>query len=64
MDEQEGRWHSRQPTWLATALRDRAEAALDRAVETANVDFKESARWSTLKWKIIKTVLGMGEPQD
>jgi predicted HTH transcriptional regulator len=45
-------------------LRDRVEAALDRAVETANVDFKESAKWSTLKWKIIRTVLGMGNLRD
>jgi hypothetical protein len=45
-------------------LRDRVEAALDRAVETANVDFKESAKWPTLKWKIIKAVLGMGNLRD
>lgn len=45
-------------------LRERVEAALDRAVETANIDFKESAKWPTLKWKIIKTVLGMGNLRD
>lgn len=47
-----------------TRLRERIEAALDRAVEAPNVDFKESARWVTLKWTIVKTVLGMGNLRD
>lgn len=45
-------------------LRERVDAALGRAVETASVDFKESATWSTLRWKIVKTVLGMGNLRD
>lgn len=45
-------------------LRERVEAALDRAMETPSVDFKESASWTTLKWKVVKTVLGMGNLRD
>lgn len=45
-------------------VRERIEAALDRVVESSNVDFKASAPWAALKWKIVKTVLGMGNLRD
>lgn len=41
-------------------LRERVDAALDRALEAPDVDFKESAPWEDVKWKIVKTTLGMG----
>jgi hypothetical protein len=41
-------------------LKERVDAARDRALEAPDVDFKESALWDDLKWKIVKAVLGMG----
>src|SRR3954463_2221297 len=45
-------------------LKERVEAALDRAIEEPQIDFKESATWDTLKWKITKSVLGMGNLRE
>lgn len=38
--------------------------ALDRCQEGQDIDFKESASWKELKWRIIKTSLGMGNLRD
>lgn len=46
------------------SLHERALSALDRCQELQGVDFKESAAWQVLQWKIIKTVLGMGNLRD
>lgn len=45
-------------------LGDRALMALQRCEETQSVDFKRSSDWDTLKWRIIETVLGMGNLRD
>ena len=45
-------------------LHERVENALDRLQEAPDIEFKESASWTTLKWKIIKTALAMGNLQD
>ncbi len=45
-------------------LRERVEAALDRALEEPQIDFKESAPWESLKWSITKSVLGMGNLRE
>ena len=45
-------------------LHERAVFALNRCQESQGVDFKESAPWDALKWRIIKTVLGMGNLRD
>ena len=45
-------------------LRDRALAAIYRCQETQSVDFKRSGGWDSLKWRIIETVLGMGNLRD
>ncbi len=42
----------------------RAVGALETCQESQGVDFKESAAWEVLKWKVIKTVLGMGNLRD
>jgi predicted HTH transcriptional regulator len=42
------------------SLEERVDAALDRALEAPDVDFKESAPWDGLKWKIVRAALGMG----
>jgi hypothetical protein len=41
-------------------LKERVDAALNRAVETQSVDFKESAPWDALKWGIVRHAIGMG----
>lgn len=41
-------------------VHDRVMAALDRCQETRSVEFKESQPWDTLKHKIIRTALAMG----
>ena len=38
--------------------------ALDRLQEAPDIEFKESASWDALKWKIIKTALAMGNLRD
>ncbi len=45
-------------------LHERAGNALDRLQEAPDIEFKESASWNTLKWKIIKTALAMGNLRD
>ena len=45
-------------------LHERVENALDRLQEAPDIEFKESAPWKTLKWKIIKTALAMGNLRD
>jgi predicted HTH transcriptional regulator len=45
-------------------LHDRVHAALDTCVESQSVDFKESASWEALQFKIIKTALAMGNLRD
>ncbi len=45
-------------------LHDRVIGALDICQEGQGIDFKESAPWDSLKWRIIKTVLAMGNLRD
>lgn len=45
-------------------LHERVCAAIDRCQETQDIEFKESASWETLKFKIIRTALGMGNLRD
>jgi hypothetical protein len=45
-------------------LHDRATAALDRCQESEDVDFKESADWKTLMWRITHSALAMGNLRD
>lgn len=45
-------------------MHERACAALDLCQESQSVEFKESASWETLKWKIIKSILAMGNLRD
>lgn len=45
-------------------LHDRVLNALGRCQETQGIDFKESAPWGSLKWRIITTALGMGNLRD
>jgi len=45
-------------------LHERVFIALDRCQETQGIDFKESAPWNSLKWRIITTSLGMGNLRD
>lgn len=46
------------------ALHERALAALAVCSESQDVDFKESAAWDDLRWKITKAALGMGNLRD
>lgn len=45
-------------------LHSRASTALARCHESEDVDFKESAAWKDLKWKIVKAALGMANLRD
>ena len=45
-------------------LHDRVFNALDRCQESQGIDFKESASWKTLKWRIICTALAMANLRD
>jgi hypothetical protein len=45
-------------------LHDRVLGALDICQEGQGIDFKESAPWDSLKWRIIKTALAMGNLRD
>lgn len=45
-------------------LHDRVYNALDRCQESQGVDFKESAPWDSLKWRLIPTILAMGNLRD
>ena len=46
------------------ALHQRTLAALQRCQEEQGVDFKESAPWEKLRWRITHTALGMGNLRD
>jgi hypothetical protein len=45
-------------------LHDRVTTALDRCQEAQGIDFKESAPWEELKWRLIRTALAMGNLRD
>ena len=45
-------------------LRDRVSLALGRCQETQSVEFKESAPWEALQWKIIATCMAMANLRD
>jgi len=45
-------------------LHDRVYSALDRCQESQAIDFKESADWNSLKWRLIRTVMAMGNLRD
>jgi predicted HTH transcriptional regulator len=45
-------------------LHDRVYGALDRCQESQAIDFKQSANWDSLKWHLIRTVMGMGNLRD
>jgi predicted HTH transcriptional regulator len=45
-------------------LHDRVFNALDCCQESQGIDFKESAFWDVLKWRLIKTALAMGNLRD
>ena len=45
-------------------MQDRVHAALDICVESQGVDFKQSAPWSRLEHKIIRTALAMANLRD
>jgi hypothetical protein len=45
-------------------LHDRVHAALDTCVETQSIDFKESAPFSAIEYKLIKTALAMANLRD
>jgi hypothetical protein len=45
-------------------VQERVVYALNRCIETQNIDFKEAAPWDDLKWRIIKTALAMGNLRD
>lgn len=45
-------------------LHQRAHGALDLCQEAQGVEFKESAAWDALKWKIIATCMGMSNLRD
>jgi predicted HTH transcriptional regulator len=45
-------------------LHDRVCSALDRCQESQAIEFKESADWESLKLRVIKTILAMGNLRD
>ena len=45
-------------------LHEQVGNALDRLQEAPDIEFKESASWNTLKWKIVRTALAMGNLRD
>jgi predicted HTH transcriptional regulator len=45
-------------------LHGRVHAALDTCVESQAIDFKESAPWDGLRYKIIKSAMAMGNLRD
>ncbi len=45
-------------------LHERVVSALDRCQESQAVDFKESAPWAQLKWRVIRTVMAMTNLRD
>lgn len=45
-------------------LHERICTALDRGQEFPDVDFKRSASWDDLQWKITRTAIAMGNLRD
>ena len=45
-------------------LHERAVAALDRCQEDRDIDFKQSAEWATLQWRVTHALLGLGNLRD
>ena len=45
-------------------LHDRVMTALNRCLESQDVDFKESAPWPDLRYRIAKTAMAMGNLRD
>jgi hypothetical protein len=45
-------------------LHDRVMTALNRCLESQDVDFKESAPWPDLRYRIVKTAMAMGNLRD
>lgn len=45
-------------------LHERVVAALDLCQESRDLDFKESAPWGDLKWRIARSALGMANLRD
>ena len=46
------------------ALHERVTDALDTCVESQAVDFKESAPWDAIKFKLTRTAMAMGNLRD
>lgn len=47
-----------------TKLHERVYNALDRCQESKSVDFKASATWDDVKWRLIRTIIAMGNLRD
>ena len=45
-------------------LRERIVFALDRCQEQQWLDFKESRPWPELKWRLLRTIMGMANLRD
>lgn len=45
-------------------LHERVYNALDRCQESKGIDFKASTSWNDLKWKLIRTIIAMGNLRD
>jgi predicted HTH transcriptional regulator len=45
-------------------VKERVEAALGRCQEAEDIEFKRSAPWDEIKWKIVHTSLGMANLRD
>jgi hypothetical protein len=45
-------------------LHDRVTAALDTCVESQPVDFKQSAQWDAIEFKLVRTGMAMGNLRD
>lgn len=46
------------------SLHEKVVAALNRCQESQAIDFKEPAAWDNLKWRVIKTLMAMGNLRD
>lgn len=47
-----------------TDLKERISIALNRCQEQAWLDFKESQPWQVLRWRLLKTIMGMANLRD
>ena len=45
-------------------LKERVTLALSRCQEQPWLDFKESQPWSVLRWRLLKTIMGMANLRD